>query len=157
MLCGVRQRCGFVQNSTKIFKKGCCKVNFVKYDKQLHGDLNYPDGFCDLLKGLSLEEQMKYFRIANGLYLKKKFQDRRKNKYDYSCQLQDYEDVEAIIVRNGLIVAVLVKNCYEQIVPCLPEKGFITYDECEIDGSGYKECKLYLYLVCVGDDFDNIS
>lgn len=45
-------------------------MNYVEYDESLHGKLTYPEGFIDLLKGIPIEEQMDFFRIGNGLYLK---------------------------------------------------------------------------------------
>ena len=34
-------------------------------------------------------------------------------------------------------------------------EGFIIKDNSELDGSGYEEFKLYLYLICVTKDFEN--
>lgn len=130
-------------------------MNYVEYDESLHGKLIYPEGFTDFLEGLSLEEQMDYFRIGNGLYLSQDISKRRKNKYDYSEFIQDDDNVEALIICNHMIAGVMVKNCYGEIVPCLPERGFIIRDDCEPDGSGYKEFRLYLYLICVTKDFQD--
>ena len=130
-------------------------MNYVEYDENLHGKLTYPEGFVDLLKGISLEEQMNFFRIGNGLYLKEELSKRRKSEYHTSKSIQSENRVQAIIVHDDLIAGVMVKNCYGKIVSCLPEKGFIIRDDSELDGSGYKEFKLYLYLICVTKDFDN--
>lgn len=130
-------------------------MKYVEYDERLHGELTYPEGFTDLIEGLPLEKQMDYFRIGNGLYLKEDVSKRRKNEYDYSNALLNEDSVEAIIVHNNLIAGVMARNCYGQTVPCLPEKGFITRDDSEIDGSGYKNFKLYLYLICVTKDFND--
>ena len=53
-------------------------MNYIEYDESLHGKLTYPEGFIDLLKGIPLEEQINFFRIGNGLYLKEEFSKRRK-------------------------------------------------------------------------------
>lgn len=130
-------------------------MKYIEYDENLHGELTYPDGFKSLLEGLSLEEQMEFFRIGNGLYLNKAIFERRKNECYYSSSLQMESRVEAVIVCDNLIAGVLVRNCYQELVPCLPEKSFIVRDDSELDGSGYKDFKLFLYLVCVNRDFDN--
>ena len=130
-------------------------MKYIEYDESLHGKLIYPDGFADLLKGLSLEEQMDYFRIGNGVYLREDISKRRKNEYHYSQYIHDNGYVEAIIISNNMIAGVMVKNCHGKVVPCLPERGFIIRDDSELDGSGYKEFQLFLYLVCVTNNFDD--
>ena len=97
---------------------------------------------------------MDYFRIGNGIYLREEISERRKSEYHTSRTIESESRVQAIIVHNNLIAGVMVKNCYGKVVSCLPEKGFIIRDDSELDGSGYKEFKLYLYLVCVTEDFD---
>lgn len=128
-------------------------MKYTQYDESLHGKLTYPEGFCELLDGLSLEEQTQYFRIANGIYLNDAVSQRRYEGCHYSSTIENEEAVKEIIVRDNMIAGVIVKNCYGKTVPCLPEKGFIIRDDSEIDGSGYKEFRLYRYLVCVTKDF----
>ena len=129
-------------------------MKYVEYDESLHGKLTYPEGFRDMLEGLPLEEQMNYFCIGNGLYLKEEVSKRRKNEYDYSKPLNNEDRVEAILIHENLIAGVMVRNCYGKVVPCLPEQRFIIRDDSEIDGSGYKTLRLYLYLVCVTKEFN---
>lgn len=131
-------------------------MNYVEYDESLHGKYTLPEGFPELLQGLSPEEQLDYFRIGNGLYLREPLADRRYNKYDYCVPVQKEERVQAVIVHDQRIVGVMVRNCHGKIVPCMAEKGFIIRDDSELDGSGYKTFRLYSYLICVTKDFDNI-
>jgi len=128
-------------------------MEYIAYDERLHGKVTYPEGFSPLLEGLSIEEQMDFFRIRNGIYRAEAISERRYNEYDYSCPLQNDDRVKAIIVRDHTIAGVMVRNCHGKVVPCLPERGFIVRDDSEPDGSGYKEFKLYLYLICVTKDF----
>ncbi len=130
-------------------------MKYIEYDESLHGKLSYPDGFCNLLEGLSLEDQLDFFRIGNGVYLNEDFSKRRSIECHYSKTIDNEDRVKEIIVRDNMIAGVMVKNCYGKLVPCLPERGFIIRDDSEIDGSGYKEFKLYLYLICVTKDFDS--
>ena len=113
-------------------------MKYIEYNESLHGKLSYPDGFADLLEGLPLEEQMDYFRIGNGVYLRQDISERRKSKYHYSQYIQDDDYVEAIIICNNTIAGIMVKNCHGKIIPCLPERGFIIRDDSELDGNGYK-------------------
>lgn len=130
-------------------------MKYIEYNEALHGKLIYPDGFADLLKGLSLEEQMDYFRTGNGVYLRQAISQRRKNKYYYSQYIQDDDCVEAVIVCNHMIAGIMAKNCHGKTIPCLPERGFIIRDDSELDGSGYKEFQLFRYFICVTKDFNN--
>lgn len=129
-------------------------MNYVEYDESLHGKYTLPEGFSELLQGLSLEEQPDYFRLGNGLYLREALADRRYNKYDFCTPVQGEEHVQALIVHDGRIAGVMVRNCHGEVVPCMPEKGFIIRDSSELDGSGYKSFQLFRYLICVTKDFD---
>ena len=42
-------------------------MTYTQYDESLHGKLSYPEGFPELLEGRSLEEQLRFFRIGNGI------------------------------------------------------------------------------------------
>lgn len=128
-------------------------MEYIEYDERLHGKLRYPEGFCQLLEGLSLDEQMDYFRIGNGIYRNEDVSERRYCKYHYSNPLQNEATIQAILVHDQRIAGVMVRNCHGKVVPCLPERGFIIRDDSEPDGSGYKEFKLYRYLICVTKDF----
>lgn len=118
------------------------------------GNIEYPEEFELFIEGLPLEKQMSYFRIGNGLYTHMSLNDRRKNKFDYSCRLDEDEDVKSIIVKDGKIAGVMVSNVYGKIVPCMVEKRSCIRDDEELDGSGYKSFTLYRYLICVPDEFD---
>ena len=120
-----------------------------------YGPVCYPEGFEVLLEDLSIEEQMKYFRLGNGLYLKKPFSERRKNVYDAAYHLDKTSNVKALVVKDGKIAGIKVWDAMGcQNVICKPDMGYCCrYDE-ELDGSGYKTFTLYLYLVCVSDNFE---
>ena len=60
-------------------------MKYITYDESLHGNLIYPEGFADLLEGLSIEEQMDYFRIGNGVYLRRDISKRKKEEYSAQC------------------------------------------------------------------------
>jgi hypothetical protein len=130
-------------------------MDYVEYNKEKHGEPNYPEGFLELIEGLPVAEQLKFFRIGNGLYCDQPLMERRKNPYDYSNPVEQEEDVKSIIVNNGVIAGVIVKNCYSRLVACMAENAYICYEsDSELDGSGYKEYQYYNYLVCVPENFD---
>ena len=110
-------------------------IKYIEYDQSLHGKLTYPDGFYNLLEGLSLEEQLEFFRIGNGVYLNEDFSKRRNTECHYSNTIKNEDRVKEIIVCDNMIAGVMVKNCYGKLVPCLPERGFIIRNDSEIDGS----------------------
>ena len=118
------------------------------------GAVNYPEGFESLIEGLSVPEQLKFFRMGCGLYVKHPLNERRKSEYDFSCSIDESEDVKAIIVKDGKITGVMVKDVYGDIYPCMVERSYIIRDDEELDGSGYKSFTVYEYLICVPEDFD---
>ncbi len=126
----------------------------IEYNAE-YGKIAYPEGFADKLSGLSIAQQMKYFRLGNCLYLKTNYELRKKSPYYYTCSLEEDENVEAVIVHNDMIAGVWVWDQERnKQVACMPEKDFCCYFEEEIDGCGIKEVKQYIALICVGDDFD---
>ena len=130
-------------------------MTYTQYDETLHGKLSYPEGFPELLEGRSLEQQLRFFRIGNGIYRNEPVTQRRKCACHYSCPLQDDKRVEAILLCENRVAGVLVRNCHGKVVPCLPEQGYIVRDDSELDGSGYKEHQLFRYLICVSEAFDS--
>lgn len=119
-----------------------------------YGSVDYPEQFEKILEGLSIEEQLAFFRMGCGVYRHLAVDERRANKYNYSCKLNDDKDVKSIIVKDGKIAGVMVSNVYGKIVPCMVEKGYCIRDDDELDGSGYKHFVLYSYLICVSEKFD---
>lgn len=130
-------------------------MTYTQYDETLHGTLSYPEGFPALLEGRSLEEQLRFFRIGNGVYRSEPVTQRRKCACHYSCPLQEEARIQSLLVSDGKIAGVMVKNCRGEVLPCLPEQGYIVRDDSELDGSGYKEHQLFRYLICVSDAFDS--
>lgn len=119
------------------------------------GNVCYPDEFENLLDGKTIEEQKAYFRVGNELYLKKPFLERRKNRYDASYKLDETPKIEALVVKNNKIAGIKVwdEQKYCSVI-CKPESGYCSYYEEELDGSGYKTCSFYRYLICVSSDFE---
>ena len=118
------------------------------------GKVEYPEDFEALIEGLPIGDQARFFRLGNGLYIRKPLRERRKNKYDYSCCLDDDKNVKSIIVKDGKIAGVMVSNVYGKLVPCMVENRYCIRDDEELDGSGYKSFTLYRYLICVSGEFD---
>ena len=120
------------------------------------GKVEYPEDFEVLIEGLPIGEQVHFFRLGNGLYTRRPLHERRKNKYDYSCCLDDDKNVKSIIVKDEKISGVMVSNVYGKIVPCMVENSYCIEDDEELDGSGYKSFTLYQYLICVSGEFDRL-
>ena len=121
-----------------------------------YGTVDYPEQFEQLIEGRSIEEQLSFFRMGCGIYRRQPLYERRANPYDYSCKLDDDKAVKSIIVKDGKIVGVMVSDVNGEIVPCMVEKGYCIRDDVELDGSGYKNFVLYIYLICVSEKFDSL-
>lgn len=129
-------------------------MELVEYIEEF-GPVSYPEGFEANLEGLTIEEQLKFFRLGNGLYLKKTFSERRINSYDAAYHLDETEEVKAIVLKDGKIAGIKVHNrLTRKDEICGPESGYYCRYAEELDGSGYKTFSLRLYLICVSDQFE---
>ncbi|MBS6397979.1 MAG: hypothetical protein KH452_12685 [Clostridiales bacterium] len=120
------------------------------------GKVEYPEDFEALIEGLPIGEQVRFFRLGNGLYTRVPVHERRKNEYDFSCCLDEDKNVKSIIVKDGKIAGIMVLNIYGKIVPCMVENRYCIRDDEEYDGNGYKSLTLYRYLICVSGEFDRL-
>lgn len=118
------------------------------------GPVSYPSGFEQMLEGLSIEEQMKYFRIGNGLYKTKPLAERVRESWNFSARLEACSEVQEIVVRDGKIVGVIVYDCeFGHRIVCLAEQEFCCSFGTETDGSGEKRSVQYLTILCVSENF----
>lgn len=119
------------------------------------GTVSYPSGFEQMLEGLSIEEQMKYFRIGNGLYKMKPLAERVRERGSFSCRLEECSEVREIVVREGKIVGAVVHDSeFGCRIVCLAEQNFCCSFGTETDGSGEKRFAPRLTLLCVPEHFD---
>ena len=124
-------------------------IDVLKYDKRM-GRISYPEGFFDKIKGLSLEDQMDYFRMTYKNHMIHTGWSERVAKQ--MIALSESEDVLAIIVNDSYIVGVLVFDAWNNLRALMIE-GHITISySSDNNGAGYKESSEYLYLVCVDKD-----
>lgn len=124
-----------------------------EYDEDF-GTVSYPSGFEEKLEGLTVEEQMKYFRIGNGLYKNKPLAERVRESWNFSCRLEECSEVQEIVVREGKIVGVVVHDSeFGCRIVCLAEQEFCCSFGTEMDGSGEKRSAQYLTILCVPENF----
>lgn len=127
-------------------------MNTIAYE-ECFGEVRFPEGFAELLQGLTIEEQMEYFRTTCfSVYSKTNWSERI---YQGSAiRIEQDSDVTALIVRDGIIVGIMILNDYRRAVPCLAEERVCTYYACDNNGAGYKERIDYTYLICVPKNFN---
>ena len=107
--------------------------------------IEWGEGYPEILQGKSLEEQMDYFRVSyNGTYSwssygQVDFEQLRK----YSHAIEEDEYVTALVVYDGLLVGVVMKE-----TQVLPNQGILTYYGCDNNGAGYKEYEEWGYFYC---------
>ena len=61
--------------------------------------------------------------------------------------------VGALIVKDGIIVGVMMKNHLGYERPCLAERCICTHSASDNNGAGYKTRSDYTYLLCVPEGF----
>ncbi|MBQ2809384.1 MAG: hypothetical protein IJF11_00660 [Clostridia bacterium] len=122
-----------------------------EYDKSL-GAYTLPNGLREALEGKSLEEQIPYFRTATYCHYSNTFWSERTEKGNLR-RIDEDGEVKEIIVDNGIIVGVMVKDYnFSKNIPCFVEEGVCTYYACDNNGAGYKEREDYFYLFAVANN-----
>ena len=125
-------------------------MKIVEY-KPRYGEVCYPEGFEETIRGLSIEEQIPRFRICNGgALLKEDWRTRARG--GESDRLDESRWVSALIVRDGLIVGVLMNTYPWGDVSCLVEKVICAYDSDDNNGAGYKSVSDYKGVACLAAD-----
>ena len=118
----------------------------VEYSEEM-GAVKYPDGFLEKLEGLSIEEQKQFFRLSySDRWIHTGWSERESSGF---IELDEYWRVKGIIIKEGYIAGVLVKDSWGELRPLLSERGFMVYFDSENNGAGYKETTEYVYLLCV--------
>lgn len=122
----------------------------IAYEEKF-GEIKFPAGFEEKLRGKSLEEQMDCYRITNSITLSStsygeldKQQIRGRTR-----SLEEDKDCTGLVVKDGLLVGVLIRPFWGEDRVCLPYKGVCTYYASDNDGSGTSEREDYSYLICV--------
>ncbi|MBE6587487.1 MAG: hypothetical protein E7647_03625 [Ruminococcaceae bacterium] len=127
-------------------------MNVVAYEESF-GEVSFPEGFEITLKGLPIEEQALHYRTTcYSKYSKTGWSER---VYEGSAaMLHKDRDVTALIVKDGIVVGIMIRNDYGREVPLLCEESVCTYYSCDNNGAGYKERIDYTWLICIPEDFD---
>lgn len=117
-----------------------------------HGDIVYPEGFKARLVGKNIDEQMKCFRTAGSSNFRSTgWSDRTNTRYK---SLEKDSEVRAVVVREGFIAGIIVKNDNGEECFVGPEKGVCTYYAEDNNGAGYKTRADYTYLICVPENIE---
>ncbi len=126
-------------------------MRIVNYEENF-GTITFPEGFAERLEGRTIEEQMECYRTTTfGRFHNTGWKSRR---YDSGYARLDHDsDVTALIVKDGILVGVMVKNHNGREQPCLPEEFVCIYYSEDNNGAGYKSRSIFTHLVCVSEKF----
>ncbi len=121
------------------------------------GEINFPEGFEEKLKGKTLEEQMKFYRItASSRTADIPYGKLDAETIEESCySLSEYKAITGLIELDGILVGVRIHSWWDRVMmheedtSVLPYQRVCTYYASDNDGSGYKEREDYAYLICV--------
>ena len=126
-------------------------MEFIEY-KESFGEYKYPEGFEDTLEGLTLEQQTARFRVTRRSDFA--HTDWQERSIESGISLADSSVVIAVVVKNGKIVGVMLKDDNGRSIFCGPEKCVCTYYAEDNNGAGYKTRIDYTYFICVTGDSD---
>ena len=125
-------------------------MKIEKYQAEF-GEINFPEGFEDKLKGKSLEEQMEFFRITESSCVARTSygQIDKETMTEYCYKLNEYKKVIGLIESDGILVGVRIQGWWKSDAAVMPYHCVCTYYASDNNGSGYKEREDYAYLICV--------
>ncbi len=126
-------------------------MKIVAYEEKF-GKVFFPEGFEELLQGLTVEEQMEYYRTT--CFSVYSATDWKERQYQGSAvKLDKDRDVTGLIVKDGILVGIMILDDTKREVPCLAEEKVCTYYASDNNGAGYKDRIDYTYLICVPETF----
>ena len=121
----------------------------IREYNEKYGKYELPEGLFELLSGKSIEEQINHFRTSESYHLSNTYWSDR-TEYGSLSRIDEDKEVKAIIVDNGIIVGVMVKNYNTSCdMACFVEDSVCTYYASDNNGAGYKEREDYFYLYAV--------
>lgn len=126
-------------------------MRIVNYEERF-GEITFPQGFAERLAGLTIEEQMACYRTTTYNRFHNTGWKSRRQDSGYS-RLDKDSDVTALIVKDGLLVGIMVKNHNNREQACLPEGFVCTYYAEDNNGAGYKSRSIFTHLVCIPENF----
>ena len=112
-------------------------MNEIEYREEF-GEIRFPDGFEQKLKGKTIEEQMALYRVTVETTLE---------KYSYgeldsrsvrrkTCTLEECPGLKDLIVQDGILVGVMLTTSPDGARACLPGQTVTTYSASDGDGTG---------------------
>lgn len=124
-------------------------MKIVEYEKK-YGEICFPKGFELILKGLSVEEQITYFRTSSCKEHSEMRYDSRTMERGYT-RLKDDSKVAGVIVKDGMIVGMMIHDAWKRVMPCLAEEYICTCYDFDDDDEEIVE---YTWLLCVPVGFE---
>ena len=115
-------------------------------------EITWPEGFLEKLKGKSLEEQMKYYRIVEKEYHSRTAYGEitKQNYHEFGCALEEYPGLMGLIVEDGVLIGACIKAFARSYgTPAYPYIDICTYYASDNNGSGSKDREDYAHLCCV--------
>lgn len=135
-------------------------MKIMEYEESF-GPVRFQEGYEAQLAGLTVEEQVRCFALAESGSLTDvpytELEERVKTIYYYSQTTKPVYDTWTVIVREGIVVGFARQEYAPRSqriveVPLLPYRGYVYDSTSDNNGAGYKERDWYKYLVCLPRD-----
>lgn len=121
-------------------------MKVINYEEKM-GKYVMPEGLYDILRPLSVEEQIEYFAIASSsTFSRTGWGDRHVSNYR---KIENEGCVLGVIVDDGVIVGGMIRDAVGFPTPCFTDdkRGVCTYSASDNNGAGYIEVEDYAYFV----------
>lgn len=139
-------------------QEGWSRVRSVPAEERLDAlrrEFTWPEGFLEMLKGKTLEEQMSYYRIVEEEHYSRTAYGEitKENKHRFGYSIENYPGTKALVVEDGVLIGVCIKPYisydYPIGVPAFPYRDICTYSSSDNNGAGSNDRDDYAHLCCV--------
>ena len=109
-----------------------------------------PEGFVERLQGKGIKEQLALFAVVEHDTYRSYSYGEEDGGWDHESTLavEELKQLCGVIVENGLVEGIMVKDNYGQAVPLAPGDAATTYYASDDDGTGGSYRNVYVRLVC---------
>ena len=129
-------------------------MKYVEYDREKHGEIvPAPAEFIAVIRGLPLDEQVKYFRLIKGHSRGERAygSEAVRSCFSNAEELEKSSYCHAAIVKDGVIVGILTHSDCREEFAAYPNKTYYVYSTEDNNGAGYLTYDEYMTLICVTD------
>jgi len=127
---------------------------YAVYEDAVRREPSFPEGFVERLRGKTIREQVAMFAVVEKDTYRSYSYGEEDGGWDHTktMPVEELKQFRGVIVENGLVEGIMVKNDHGKVVPLGPNEAESTYYASDDDGTGGSYRSVYVRLVCLPAD-----